>query len=293
MDVLYFHSTLEGLCSLESLVVDVVDEWHFRTGVALPTSLTRLCLKEQGADIPPSQIGALCNLRSLEFHQVEYDEESYGCLLQLSSLRHLVLARCTLPVCLPDLTGLHTLKVCSPSGSDQAATAALAVALLRLGQLTGLWLSAVPLSIVTLPALASLSRLQWASLLTIYPDDAEAPAVLPCGPWQRSLQHLEITSSLALASPAFLQGAEQLQRISFFDAHKLGTGADEGQWRTFWNWAAYHPPLQCINLWLQLADCPVKLMQASLEMRNRRPGLHISVITDSSAWEAVLPPVAF
>lgn len=234
---------------------------------------------------------SLSNLRSLQFFSVGYTSASMAGLTQLSALQHAAFEACELPSTLAEMTGLEVLEIDCRMEPAGAFTASLDSALAQLTQLTGLCLDWMPAASAALPSLAALSQLNWLYLrpmaaIQAPPTAEEAEllrsATLPIGPWQRSLQQLVTTFPLVRHSLPFLGGAEQLQRITFMQPPASQRGG-EAEWCAFWQWAEHHAPLQHVAIAtagdpsaVDAASVDAALMQATLQLKDRRPGLRVT-----------------
>ena len=189
------------------------------------------------------QVSQLPNLDRLTLRRTQYSATSMGSLSRLGSLTCLnIYGGQHLPSSLAAMTCLERLQL--GDWNAPLPPRKLNTCLRQLRQLTCLQL--VGKGISQLPAsLAGLSQLQ---LCMALPDTTSSvqQKQLPAGCWLSSVRRLCAPWPILSNSTAVLAQAQQLEHLAIAGLPSRGEATDQA-WRTFWDWAAAHPPLQRLS----------------------------------------------
>ena len=141
-------------------------------------------------------------------------------------------------------------------------------------------------------ALSGLSRLQLCCFDSIASSGtADQAAVLPSGPWLRSLRWLTTDFDALLSSVEALHGATALERISI-----AGWPADPVDWFSasagaFFKWLAHHPPLRQLHIEGAFSSEPLlsgKFVIQFAQLWRHRPSLIVHCSFTDTAFDSHL-----
>ncbi|PRW32625.1 cytochrome p450 isoform A [Chlorella sorokiniana] len=191
--------SLHHLTNLQELVLAgaPIQEWESAT--RLPPSITRLQLDGTGENVSLHQLASLSRLEQLMMLDVCAPSSSYACLRQLSRMTKLSLIACdNLPHSLGELTWLRHLEMMNtpsvpPGDMDWSLEGAeawpdqLQEALTPLTGLAHLRLYELKYFPYWPAAIAGMAELHTLAAEMVEPD-----ALLPAGPYLRSLRHLHL-----------------------------------------------------------------------------------------------------
>lgn len=177
---------------------------------------------------------------------MHYEWDETDALAEMRSLSRLSIQLSSLPTCLSALRTLRHLSLYEWSDAD-APYAEMAVLLNEPGlghltRLTALLLEGEGINGV-LPAIGSLPQLQRFFCWTEQADGA----VLPAGPWLRSIRWLGVHPAVLCGSVPLLASAAQLELVGLAVTPAADLLESPG-WDGFWQWAGQHPPLRRVHL---------------------------------------------
>ena len=172
-----------------------------------------------------------------------------------------------LPACLPRLTQLQRLVACVP-WSHGEETVTVRAALHAFTRLTFMALSGAVEGL--LPDIVAAQHIQ--SLGLLMSQEAVGAPPLPAGPWLARLRCLGLPWPMLSTCLETLGHAPRLERLC-----SIGLPQGGGlKFHAFWELAATHPPLRCLELQGGPCEAASPALQDALGLLAMlRPGLHV------------------